>query len=174
MNLKLSLFFFILISSLASGQQTMSIKGSTPYSATQEYTFIFEKYAYTGEVSVQIAKTEKGGTLKLTISVPNDKSRISGGVYVDLVNGDAIACVDKNIKETAEGKTTSYYYFTASEFAKLKKTDIQSIRFIIIGNSNSFGDQSGYFTAINKKNYFSTSYDKTKKTFNTAAEISLL
>lgn len=174
MNLKLSLLFFIFISTFAAAQQTISIKGSKPYPATEEYTFICEKYAYTGEINVQIAKTEKGGILKLTISIPNDKARISGGVYVDLANGDVIACVDKNTKETIDNKTTSYYYFTPSEFIKLRKTDIQSIRFIISDTSNAFGNQIGYFTAMNRKNYFSTAFDKSKKTFDTAAQISLL
>lgn len=174
MNLKLSLFFLIVISAVVNAQQTMNIKGSKPYPATQEYIFICEKYAYTGEINVQIAKTEKGGILKLTISTPNDKVRISGGSYVDLVNGDVIACTDKNSKETEEGKTTSYYYFTPSEFLKLKKTDIHAIRFIITGNSTAFGNQTGYFTALNRKNYFSTNFDNSKKNFDTAAEISLL
>lgn len=172
MNLKLYLFFLIVVSTFAKAQQTISIKNSKPYPATEEYTFICEKYAYTGEVYVQIAKTEKGGVLKLSISIPNDKVKISGGVYVDLVNGDVIACVDKNTKETIDSKTISYYYFTPAEFVKLKKTDIQSIRFIVTGNSNSFGNQTGYFTGVNRKNYFSTAYDKSKKTFDTALEIS--
>ena len=171
MTLKSSLFFIILISTLAKAQQTISIKGSKPYAATEEYTFICDKYAYTGQVNVQIGKTEKGGILKLTVSIPNDNVKISGGVYVDLVNGDAIACIDKNSKETIDGKTTSYYYFTPSEFIKIKKTDIQSIRFIISDTSNTFGNQAGYFTAVNRKNYFSTAFDKSKKTFDTAEDI---
>ena len=168
------MFCFILITSFANAQQAMSIKGSKSYTATEEYVFICEKYAFTGEATIQIAKTEKGGILKLTISIPNDKVRIAGGLYVDLVNGDVIACVDKNIKETVDNKTTSFYYFTPAEFTKLKKTDIHAIRFIITGNSNAFGNQTGYFTAINRKNYFSTNFDKSKNTFDTAVEISLL
>lgn len=174
MNFKLFLFLFLLISSFANAQQTISIKGSKPFPATEKYTFICEKYILTGEVDVQVAKTDKGGILKLTIATANNKARISGGVYVDLVNADVIACTDKNSKESEEGKTTSYYYFTPSEFLKLKKTDIHAIRFIITDNSNAFGNQTGYFTAINRKSYFSTAFDKSKKTFDTAASISLL
>lgn len=174
MNFKIFLFYFILISSFANAQNTMIIKGSKPYPATEEYVFICEKYAFTGEATIQIAKTEKGGILKLTIYIPNNEVKISGGAYVDLVNGDVIACVDKNIKETIDNKTTSFYYFTPTEFTKLKKTDIHAIRFIITGNSKAFGNQTGYFTAVNRKNYFSTTFDKSKKTFDTAVEISLL
>lgn len=121
MNFKLPLFLFLLLSTFVNAQQTMSVKGSKPFPATENYTFICEKYVLTGEVDVQIAKTDKGGILKLTIATTNDKTRISGGVYVDLVNGDVIACVDKNNKETGDGKTTSYYYFTPAELLKLKK-----------------------------------------------------
>jgi hypothetical protein len=174
MNIKLPLFVLLFISTIATAQQTMIVNGSKPFPATQEYTFICEKYAYTGETKVQIAKTEKGGILKLSIATANDKARISGGVYVDLANGDVIPCVDKNVKESADGKTTSYYYFTSAEMLKLKKTDIKSIRFIIVGGSNTFGNQTGYFTTVNKMEYFSTAYDTSKKSYDTAKEISAL
>lgn len=174
MNIKLPLFVLLFISTIATAQQTMIVNGSKPFPATQEYTFICEKYAYTGETKVQIAKTEKGGILKLSIAAANDKARISGGVYVDLANGDVIPCVDKNVKESADGKTTSYYYFTPAEMIKLKKTDIKSIRFIISGGSNTFGNQTGYFTTVNKMEYFSTAYDTSKKSYDTAKEISAL
>ncbi|MBP1224567.1 hypothetical protein [Flavobacterium sp. 1355] len=174
MNIKLPLFVLLFISTIATAQQTMIVNGSKPFPATQEYTFICEKYAYTGETKVQIAKTEKGGILKLSIAAANDKARISGGVYVDLANGDVIPCVDKNVKESADGKTTSYYYFTPAEMLKLKKTDIKSIRFIIAGGSNTFGNQTGYFTTVNKMEYFSTAYDTSKKSYDTAKEISTL
>lgn len=174
MNLKFPLFVLLFISTLASAQETMTVNGSKPFPATQDYTFICEKYAYTGETKVQVAKTEKGGVLKLSIVTANEKSRISGGVYVDLANGDVIPCVDKNVKESAGGKTTSYYYFTPAEMAKLKKTDIKGIRFIIVGGPNTFGNQTGYFTTVNKTNYFSTAFDTSKKSYDTAKEISAL
>ncbi|OXE98635.1 hypothetical protein BC749_1076 [Flavobacterium araucananum] len=174
MNLKMPLFIVLLISTFANAQETMSIKDSKPYPATENYTFICEKYVYTGEANVQIAKTEKGGVLKLTIQTTNDKTRISGGLYVDLVNGDVIPCTDKNSNESVAGKTSTYYYFTPAEMNKLKKTDIKAVRFIVKGNSSAFGDQTGYFTASSKTSYFSTAFDKSKKTFNTAAAISAL
>ncbi|PIF34760.1 hypothetical protein CLU81_5423 [Flavobacterium sp. 9] len=174
MNLRLPLFVLLLISSFANAQEKMIVNNSKPFPATQNYTFICEKYAFTGEANVQIAKTDKGGILKVTVSTANDKARIAGGLYVDLANADVIPCVDKNVKESSDGKTSAYYYFTPAEFAKLKKTDIYAVRFIISGGPNTFGNQTGYFTAYNKMNYFSTAYDKSKKSFDTAKEISLL
>lgn len=174
MSLKVPLFLLMLIMNVANAQETISIKGSKPYPATQNYVFICEKYAFSGETNVQIAKTEKGGVLKLSISTANDQTRIAGGVYVDLANGDVIACVDKNVKENGDGTTTAYYYFTPAEMIKLKKTDIHAVRFIITGKANAFSNQTGYFTAVNRSSYFSTAYDKSKKTFDTAKEISVL
>lgn len=174
MKFKIPFLILLLLSTFANAQETMSVKGSKAYPATQNYTFICERYAFSGETNVQIAKTEKGGILKLSIATANGEARISGGVYVDLANGDVIACVDKNVKETVDSKTTSYYYFTPAEMVKLKKADIQGIRFIVTGNSKSFGNQTGYFTAVNKIAYFSTAYDKSKKTFDTATAISTL
>lgn len=171
MNLKLSLLIILLMSTFVNAQETMSVNGSKPYPATENYTFICEKYVFTGEANVQIAKTEKGGVLKITIGTANDKTRISGGLYVDLANGDVIPCIDKKVNETTDGKTSSYYYFTPAEMIKLKKNDIKGVRFIVTGNSNAFGDQTGYFTASNKMTYFSTAFDKSKKTFDTAAAI---
>lgn len=173
MNLRLPLLVLLLISGFANAQEKM-IVNSKPFPATQNYTFICEKYAFTGETNVQIAKTDKGGILKLTVATANDKARISGGLYVDLANADVIACTDKNVRESADGKTSAYYYFTPAEFAKLKKNDIYAIRFIIVGGPDTFGNQTGHFTTYNKMNYFSTAYDKSKKSYDTAKEISIL
>jgi hypothetical protein len=176
MKLKMPLLLLLFIAAFVNvnAQQTISVKGSQPFPATQDYTFICEKYAFTGETNIQIAKTDKGGILKITVATSNDKARIAGGLYVDLANADVIACVDKNVKESSDGKTTSYYYFTPAEFAKLKKNDIYAVRFIINGGANTFGNETGYFTAHNKKNYFSTAYDTSKKSYDTAKEISVL
>lgn len=174
MNFKLPLLLLLFVSTFASAQQTISIKGSAPYPATQEYPFICDKYAYSGEINVQIAKTDKGGVLKLTISTASHKAKIAGGVYVDLTNADVIACTDKNVKESADGTTTAYYYFTPAEWLKLKKTDIYAVRFIIVGGPDISGNLTGHFTAYNKMKYFSTAFDKSKKTFDTAKEISVL
>ncbi|MFB9080400.1 hypothetical protein ACFFLS_19890 [Flavobacterium procerum] len=174
MKLKLSFLFALLFINFTNAQESISVKGSAPFPATKTYTFICEKYAYTGEIDVQIAKTDKGGILKLTITTANNQAKIAGGVYVDLTNGDVIACTDKNVKESADGTTTSYYYFTPAEWQKLRKTDIYAVRFIIAGGPNNLGSQTGHFTAYNRMNYFSTAFDKSKKTFDTAKEISTL
>jgi hypothetical protein len=174
MKLKLFVVWMMVVSTQVIAQKTIIVNNSKPYPVTSTFQFICNKYAYSGELHVQIAKTEKGGILKLSIAIPQDIMRISGRVYVDLADGDVIACADRKLNETEEKLTTSYYYFTPAEFNKLKQTDIKAIRFIISGGVNTFGNQEGYFTAQNKINYFSSMLDKTTNSFNTAEEISNL
>jgi hypothetical protein len=161
-------FFFLSI--LVNAQESLNFKGKT-YPATQSWDFICENYALSGEAKVQIAKTETGGLLKLSVATTDPKLQITGVAYIYLVDNTIIVCIDKKNTEAAENKTANYYNLSAIEMNKLKKTDIQSIRFNITGTANKFSSQIGNFTAVNKKSYFSTKFDKTKKSFDTATEI---
>lgn len=174
MNQKLFLIVFFAISFSVSGQELMNFKISKPYPATPSWDFIIENYALTGSTKIQIAKTEKGGILKLAIETNNPTFTIAGIVYVYLNDNTVISCSDKNIREIIGNQIISYYTFSNIEMNKLKKNDIESIHFTIKGNSKIFSSQQGNFTATNKKSYFSTAFDKTKKSFDTALAIKSL
>lgn len=165
--------FFIAIASFKAAAQTMNFKGKS-YPATASWDFICENYALTGTANIQIAKTEKGGVLKLSIETTNPTFTLSGMTYVFLTDNTIISCSDKMIREVSASKIISYYFFSPIEMAKLKTTEIQSIHFNIKGNDKGFNSQVGNFTAVNRKSYFSTNFDKSKKTFPTATAISLL
>lgn len=174
MNHKLLLFLFYIVSIPLFSQEFMVYKGSKPYPATSSWDFICENYALTGITKVQIAKTDKGGTLKLALETTNPQFAIAGIVYVYLLDNTILVCTDKGIRESIGNQIVSYYSFSNVEMNKLKKTDIQSIRFNIKGNQTEFSSQTGNFTAINRKAYFATTFDKTKKSFDTAPIITLL
>lgn len=171
MNHKLLLFLFFSCSMSVSGQELMTFKDAKSYPATNTWDFICENYALTGVLSVQIAKTVNGGILKLSIETTDPSFTISGTVYAGLADNTIITCVDKGNREIIGNKIVSYYLFSTIEMNKLKKTDIESLRFKITGNQKGFSSQTGNFTAVNKKKYFSTIYDQSKKGFDTAAEI---
>jgi hypothetical protein len=57
---------------------------------------------------------------------------------------------------------------------RLKTTEIQSIHFNIKGKTNEFSSQLGNFTAVNKKSYFATAFDKSKKTYDTTLAMQAL
>ncbi|MFV5687891.1 hypothetical protein ACM55M_04635 [Flavobacterium sp. ZT3R25] len=172
MNQKVLLFLLFIATISATSQELLSFKGSKSYRATNSWNFICENYALTGAAAIQIAKTEKGEILKITIETTNPAFNIAGIVYVYLTDNMVIICSDKGIRENTENQIVSYYSFSALEMNKIKTTDIQSIRFNIKGNASKFNSQTGNFTAVNRKTYFSTTSDK--KNYATAAEITAL
>lgn len=174
MNCKTLLIIpFFLFSILVNAQESLSFKGKT-YPTTPAWNFICENYALTGEATIQIAKTETGGLLKISVETTDPKLQITGTTYIYLVDNTIIVCIDKKNTETVANKTVNYFNLSAIEMNKLKKTDIQSIRFNISGTTNKFSSQIGNFTAVNKKSYYATKFDKSKNSFNTAEEITAL
>lgn len=173
MKLKI-LTFFLFISVAASSQETMTVKGNKSYKATSNWNFLSNNYLLSGEVQVQVAKTETGGILKLSVETTNPKFIISGTVYLYLSDNSYIACTDKGLFENSDSKLNSYFLFTTTEMNKLRKLNIESLRFNIKGNSNDFSSQTGNFTALNKTSYYSLNYDDKKKIFETANAINKL
>lgn len=165
MTPKILLLSFLMLSLTASAQ---------PLTSTNSWDFICENYALTGIATVQISKSEKGGILKISVETTNPAFVISGTAYVFLADNSAITCSDKNQREVSGNRITTYYRFSPAEMNKLKNIEIQSIHFNIKGNSKGFSSQIGNFTAVNKKSYFATTFDKTKKSHDTAGEISAL
>ncbi|HOZ74140.1 MAG TPA: hypothetical protein PLS51_00550 [Flavobacterium sp.] len=169
-----TLLCFLLTSVLLPATaQTLTLKGKT-YPATDSWDFICEQYALSGSAQVQIAKTEKGGLLQLSVETANTANVISGTVYVFLADHSTITCSDKGIREIKDGQIMGYYMFTAAEINKLKTVEIASIHFNIKGNGQRFNSQLGNFTAVNRKTYFATAFDKSKKSHDTAVAISKL
>lgn len=168
------LSLLLLLPLFAISQNRMQYKENKPYQGTQNWNFISENYALTGNVSVQIAKTENGGILKLAVISTNPTFMIKGTVYVYLADNTILTCTDKGDFESTTDTIVSYFRFSNAEMQQLKKTNIQSIRFNIQGNSKSFGSQIGNFTAINKKSFYTTTYSTERNIHETAKEIRLL
>jgi len=166
-------FIFLLFSSTFLAQEIMTLKDGRQIPATAQWDFICENYALTGISKIQISKNEKGGLLKITVNTTDPSFFIGGVTYVYLADLTALVCTDKNIRENKDGQMTAWYSFTASEMSKLKTTNIESIRFNIRGAAKKFSSQTGNFTAINKKAYFSVRENKPAK-HETASEIAAL
>nr|WP_315173231.1 hypothetical protein [uncultured Flavobacterium sp.] len=173
MTKKCFLFTLLILSVTGFSQEMISFNSSKKYPATPSWNFICENYALTGFTEVQIAKTEKGGLLKLAVETTNPTYTISGTAYIYLSDNTFIICSDKGNREKIDTKIVSYYSFTPIEMSQLKKNDIQSIRFTIKGIATKFNSQIGNFTAVNKKEYFAT-YDNSPKSYHTANEIKAL
>lgn len=174
MNHKVLLFLLCIATITATSQESLSFKGSKPYRATNSWNFICNNYALTGTATIQIAKSEKGGILKLAVETTNPTFNIAGTSYIYLADNFIITCSDKGIRENKENQIVSYYSLSLLEMNKIKTIDIQSIRFSIKGNSGKFSSQTGNFTAVNQKTYLSTTTDKTGNNYTTALEIKAL
>jgi hypothetical protein len=163
---------FLLFPTVFYGQNTMTLKSGKVYPATSNWNFICPNYALSGELTVQIAKTANGGLLKLSSLSTHPEFIIKGTVYIYLTNGAILTCTDKGDFKNSDEQIASFFTFTPSEMQLLKKQDIQSIRYNIVGKSNDFSSQIGNFTAFNKQSYYTTTYklDKTS-TYQTSTEI---
>ncbi|MDR6967547.1 hypothetical protein J2X31_001558 [Flavobacterium arsenatis] len=171
----LFILLFITQSFFATAQEKMIAKDGKEYNATSTWKFSCKDYAYTGILEVQIAKTEKGGLLKLGIEVSNETFYIGDTVYIILEDGSYITCTDKGIRELKGKKTIAYYFLTATEMNKLKGILVTDVRFRIKGNEDTFSSKTGHFTAINKKSDFQTfGTSEESKTFDTKTEIKSL
>ena len=170
MNKKSVVFFFYFITSMLLGQESMTLQ-SKVYPASPTWIFMCDNYVLSGIATIQIAKSEKGGYLKIAVETNNLGFSITGNIYVDLKDFTAIICKDKGQRTIEGNQMVSYYAFSQQEMSRLQKVDIESVRFYINGKSSSFSSQTGYFTAINKKKFFHTAYDGNTKYYETAAAV---
>ncbi len=168
------MLLFFVISKPAFSQELTVNKVAKQYPTTTIWNFICENYVLTGVLKVQVVKTDKGGSLKLAIITNDPEFIISGTTYIYLADNSIITCSDKGIREKSGNEIISYYAFSVLEMNKLKKKNIQSLRFNINGNRKKFGSQIGNFTAYNKKNYFETTNVSISKSFDTSQEINAL
>lgn len=146
------LLFFCLISLVSSAQETLKFKNKI-YNAASVWNFYCEEYAYSSKLKVQIAKTETGAILKLSIDTSNENLYIGDKILIILKDGSLVYCGDKNIRESFGQEKATYYFLTNLEINQLKKLDIENIRFQIIGKESKFSSKTGYFSASKKQLY---------------------
>jgi len=174
MNLTQFICIFTLIYSFNTSAQNGMVLQDGKQIPSTHWDFLCERYALSGKANIQIAKTDKGGVLKITADTSAKDFFIGGTAYIYLADFTAIACTDKNLRTRTVATTASYYFLTPTEMLRLQKTDIQSVRFNIRGKTDSFSSQVGNFTALNKKSYFGTFNKEDKNIFDTAEEIAFL
>lgn len=174
MKIKLLFTYLVLWCSVAiQAQNTLNFKNQN-LPATELWNFVCEEYALYGTTQLQIAKTSQGGLLKISMPAHDDNAFIMGNLYLDLADGATLICTDKGFRENKDNQMNSFYVFSAAEMNKLQKNNILRVRFQIVSKKKKFGNQNGYFTAVNKKAYFSTYYATDDKTNPTAQAVKAL
>jgi hypothetical protein len=148
-NLKCLLIFYFFTLGI-SAQETLKFKNKV-YDASSIWNFYCDEYAYSSKLKVQIAKAENSAILKLSIDTSNENLYIGNKILIVLNDGNLIYCADKNIREGLSKEKATYYFLTNFEINQLKKSDIENIRFQIIGNESKFSSKTGYFSASKKQ-----------------------
>jgi hypothetical protein len=148
-NLKCLLIFYFFTLGI-SAQETLKFKNKV-YSASTVWNFYCDEYAYSSKLKVQIAKSENSAILKLSIDTSNENLFIGNKILIVLNDGNLIYCADKNMREGFGEEKATYYLLTNFEINQLKKSDIENIRFQIIGNESKFSSKTGYFSASKKQ-----------------------
>ena len=167
------LLLLIFIGSQCFGQTSMQLPSGKSLNATSQWQFVCESYSYEGFLTVQIAKTEKGGIIKLSIKTSSEKLMIGDRIFVLLKNGGLVYCTDKGNRTYIDGVSSNFYAVTEAEFKLFTIHSITDIRFKIIGTQKSFDSQIGFFTASNIPTIFDV-YSKEVTAIDTKTEIKKL
>ena len=167
------MILILLVSFNSFSQNSLEFKDGKIYKATAIWDFICEDYAFDEILKIQIAKTQTGGIVKLTIKTSSSDIKIGDKVLLILKNGNIIHCIDKNLYTTTATERIAFYLLSNLEIIQLKKQNIENVRFKIIGTKSKFGSQTGHFTANNREKSYGL--DKNlKNKYETAGEMRLL
>jgi len=114
--------------SLVHAQNNIYV-GTARFDANYSWTFKINGGWIQGDGFVTFAKRSGGGML--LISVKEFEGDLKGDLYIYLKDGNAIRCIDRNIKDNVNNYTMAVYNLTMSEVELLKNSDIEDIRFSV-------------------------------------------
>lgn len=140
--------------------------GTARFDATYTWHFKINGGWIQGDGLVNFAKRNGGGML--LISVKDFDGDLKGDLYIYLKDGNAIRCVDRNIKDNVDHYTMAVYYLSNSEVELMKNSDIEDIRFSLY--KYVFGTKS--YTMSNQFTFFGDRYNI--QTNPTAIDIQIL
>lgn len=126
----LTLLILVMFCSLLSVHAQNNIYvGTARFDANYSWTFKINGGWIQGDGFVTFAKRSGGGML--LISVKEFEGDLKGDLYIYLKDGNAIRCIDRNIKDNVNNYTMAVYNLTMSEVELLKNSDIEDIRFSV-------------------------------------------
>ena len=135
------------------------------YTIAQNFTFIGENsYPSTerfvlqsnsdkediGDLNVVFAKDEETA-LVIVSSKLTDFVKIANKLIIYLDDGTVVSCIDRGINDNVDDVATSAYRLTSSEVGRMKKSNINSVRFeIVCPICGPFNLWEGVYSASNK------------------------
>jgi hypothetical protein len=128
-NLKLITLVYFLVLSIGIFAQNSIYIGTTSYQATDSWRFTVNDYSL-NKTYVTIAKKSTGGLIMLTIPTTT-VGKIKGDIIIYLENGNAIKCIDRNIRDQLNNEIMAVYYLSQADIQKMSNSDILNIRFTL-------------------------------------------
>jgi hypothetical protein len=146
--MKKSLLILVFLFSLSLQSQNLIFVGNNSYKATKPWFFKGNgdqfKY-YANDATIQVGRKGQSYILSISTKVYNASFGIKGTVRVYLDDGSTIVLSKTFSKDYSDQYSTVIFQFSMSDISKLKKSDINTIRF----NSGLSGQLEGT-TASNR------------------------
>jgi hypothetical protein len=107
------------------------IIGTNSYYSTPTFSFnpTIDLDSKINRVEIKIGKKLDGGVIM--IEIPNFQERLCDNLILYMVDGSVIECIDRNIRDIVDGNSSALYYLTFDDIEKIKKSNIEKIRYSI-------------------------------------------
>jgi hypothetical protein len=169
--MKFRYLFILLFSSNLIFAQNQIFLGTKAYSSTSSWNFLPPSRTFSDDgIVIQIGKNGNNGVLLMSVSSEYGKSKISGIVYIYLVNNKVITVSQVLGGDYSDNRISVAYSILSTEIRKLELSNISVIRFTY---TNSYGQKMG-ITARNGQEYFNGVFSSKEREIQTAEEIKML
>jgi hypothetical protein len=139
-----------LFNNLSANGQNFFFIGENSYPCTQTFTLQSNSDdEYINDLKVLFGKD---GTTALFIVQTKTAStvRISEKLMIYLDDGTVISCIDKGINDNVDDIASTVYYLTDEELIKMKKSNINTVRYVIKCAECFMSPLEGNYSASNK------------------------
>ena len=140
----ISLFF-----TLSAEGQNLFFIGENSYPSTETITFKTNSDYPSYDLEVIFAKQGKLGLIAVSTKTV-DEVIIRGKLIIYLNDGTVIVCNDAQIADYVDKKASSVYYFKTEDLSKMKKSNINTIRYTLEPSNQIVALGEGDFSASNK------------------------
>ena len=136
--------------SLTTYGQNFVFIGESSYPSTEQYTLKSNSDKEDiNDLKLVFAK-ESDNALIVVSSKLTDVVKIAKKLIIYLEDGSVISCVDRGINDNVDDIAITAYYLTQSELSKLKKSNINTIRYeIVCPVCGQFNSWEGTYSASN-------------------------
>lgn len=141
----------IMISITTKGQNFVFI-GESSYPSTEQYSLESNSDKENiNDLKLVFAK-EGPNALIVVSSKLTDVVKIAEKIIIYLDDGTVISCVDRGLNDNVDDIAITAYYLTTSELSKLKRSNINTIRYeIVCPVCGPFNSWEGTYSASNKE-----------------------